>query len=243
MDDSSSLNSEIIKISNLSATYHDGAKVLDEINLEIKPAQRWALIGPNGAGKSSLLLCLMGFLPISGEIQLFGGKMTPATIGSLRRRMAIVFQNPDDQLFMPVLEDDVAFGPRNLGLSPEEVRVRVDGALEQVQMSSHRRKAPHHLSQGEKHRAALATALAMQADILMLDEPTSNLDAASTADVIDYLARYPGTLIVATHDLSLAKNLCTHCALLAGGTLVVAGSIDSILSNIDLLKKHRLITG
>ncbi|MCX6641275.1 MAG: ABC transporter ATP-binding protein [bacterium] len=241
MDAPPLLNDTAILVSNLSCDYPDGTTALRDVDLSIRRGASLALIGPNGAGKSSLLLCLVGLLPVRGDVYIAGEKLTPANAARLRRKTALVFQDPDDQLFMPALEEDVAFGPINLGLPDDEVQCRVERALTQVNLLDKRHKPPHHLSYGEKRRAALATALAMQADILLLDEPTSNLDAATAQELTAYLSEFPGTLIVATHELRLAKDLCQQCALLAEGKIVVSGATEDILRNEALLQQYRLL--
>ncbi len=243
MANSASLKREAsaLRAVNFSFAYPDNTSALRGIDLEVPAGEAVAIIGPNGAGKSTLLLCLAGLLQGSGEIYVHGDLLLPATARQLRRQIALVFQNPDDQLFMPVLEEDVAFGPLNLGLSESEVEARVQAALQQVQLLDKKQRPPHHLSYGEKRRAALATALAMQPKILLLDEPTSNLDPAARHELISYLANWTGTRVVSTHDLGLARSLCTRCALLSAGKLIAIGATEQVLSDFDLLRAHRLL--
>lgn len=200
-----------------------------------------AIIGPNGAGKSTLLLCIAGLLWGTGEIFIGGRKLTKNSARALRRSIALVFQDPDDQLFMPVLEEDVAFGPVNLGLDPDEVRRRVDRALRQVNLLDKMNRPPHHLSFGEKRRAALATALAMEAELLLLDEPTANLDPATRHELIQYLSALSNTKVIATHDLDLARQLSSRCVLLSAGRQAARDPTDEILDNLSLLQAHRLV--
>jgi cobalt/nickel transport system ATP-binding protein len=243
MADPQPVTEPIIRLINYSFQYADGTSALEDINLEVDPGETLAIIGPNGAGKSTLLLCLMGLLQGGGQIFIAGQELTPKSAQNLRRRMAMVFQDPDDQLFMPVLEEDVAFGPANLGLDQVEVNQRVEAALGMLHLLDKRRHAPHHLSFGEKRRAALATALAMQTDLLFLDEPTSNLDPATRHELTEYLGGLNAARIVATHDLVLVKNLCTRCILLSGGRQIAGGPTEEILSNIPLLRQHRMAAG
>jgi len=229
-----------IQVVDLSCHYHDGTEALRGISLEIHQSEAFALIGPNGAGKSTLLLCLAGLLEISGQVLIGGRAMTPRSAHELRKGLALVFQDPDDQLFMPTLEEDVAFGPINLGLNREEIAARVRKALEQVHLWDKRQKAPHHLSYGEKRRAALATGLAMQPRILLLDEPTSNLDPATRRELMDYLKSLNLTRIIATHDLDLAVAVSDRCAVLSAGSLIAVGPTKEVLADTQMLKNHRL---
>ncbi len=234
------MNSSVIKASGLTFRYSDGTPAIEDISMDVREGESLAVIGPNGAGKSTLLLALMGLLPCGGDISVFGQTLNQKSAKSIRRRMALVFQDPDDQLFMPVLEEDVAFGPINLGLDADEVSRRVEKALSQMNLADKRQRPPHHLSVGEKRRAALATALSMEADVLLLDEPTSNLDPASRYELTEYLASFSATLIITTHDLNLAGRLCTKCLLLSAGRQAAYGPSEQILDDIELLRQHRL---
>jgi cobalt/nickel transport system ATP-binding protein len=227
---------------DLSFGYPDGTPALAGVNLEVQAGESLALIGPNGAGKSTLLLCLAGLLPYSGAIYVQGELLTESNARAMRRRIGLIFQDPDDQLFMPVLEEDVAFGPQNLGLDSTEVERRVRAALKHVNLLDKRNRPPHHLSYGEKRRAAIATTLAMEPEILLLDEPTSNLDPATRGELIRYLRTLPATKIVSTHDLDLAAALCSRCAVISGGKLVAEGRSEEILKDEGLLKENRLMT-
>lgn len=224
----------------LSFTYLDGVQALRGINLQAEEGEALAILGPNGAGKSTLLLCMAGLLHGEGQVLVKGQLLTRKNERDIRRKVSFVFQDPDDQLFMPNLEEDVAFGPRNMDLAEEEVRTRVEEALIRVNLWEQRYRPPHHLSFGEKRRAALATALAMKPEILLLDEPTGNLDPASRWELIEYLAAYPATRIVATHDLELAKSLCSKCVVISGGRQIVFASTGTVLSDKNMLRQHRL---
>ena len=240
MDDSQSLIQPALKVVDLNFTYSDGTAALQGINLKANPGESLAIIGPNGAGKSTLLLCLAGLLRAQGEIYFFGRRLTPNTARHLRKKIALVFQDPDDQLFMPTLEEDVAFGPLNLDLPTDEIERRVAQALTQMNLVDKKKKPPHHLSFGEKRRAALATALVMQAEIFLLDEPTSNLDPATRWELVNYLKALPVTRVVATHDLELCGSLCARCVLLSDGRQITAGPSEDIIKDKNLLRRYRL---
>jgi len=236
-------NSAALRIVKLTFIYPDDTSALEGINLVVQAGESLALIGPNGAGKSTLLLCLAGLLPYEGEIYIQGELLGKSNARIMRRRIGVVFQDPDDQLFMPVLEEDVAFGPINLGLDKPEVERRVQAALGHVNLLDKRSRPPHHLSYGEKRRAAIATALALEPEILLLDEPTSNLDPATRGELIRYLQTLPATKIVATHDLDLAAALCSRCAVISAGRLVREGDTGEVLDDQELLKVNRLLGG
>ncbi len=240
MADSQPVEIPILRVTNLNFSYSGNIIALEGINLDVDSGQSLAVIGPNGAGKSTLLLCLMGLLRGGGEIFVKGQMLTRRNAREMRRNMALVFQDPDDQLFMPVLEEDVAFGPENLGLSAIEIDRRVEESLARMNLTDKKQRPPHHLSFGEKRRAALATALAMEAELLLLDEPTSNLDPATRYELIEYLTSLSTTLIIATHDLDLARSLCPQCILLSEGRQVTSGPTEEILSDLKLLKRYRL---
>lgn len=240
MADSPDIGRIAIQAIDLSCRYHDGTEALRGIGLEIRQGETFALIGPNGAGKSTLLMCLAGLLEITGSVFINGRALTPQNARELRKGIGLVFQDPDDQLFMPTLEEDVAFGPSNLDLNEEEISRRVRSALDQVHLWDKRQRPPHHLSYGEKRRAALATVLAMQPQILLLDEPTSNLDPATRRELMEYLKSLDVTRVIATHDLDLAAALSDRCAVLYSGSLIATGPTKGIIANMQMLKKYRL---
>ncbi len=231
---------EIIKVDGLSFRYPDGQPALTDIRLTIYHGESVALIGPNGAGKSTLLLHLNGILHSDGAVKVFGRPVDDKNLRWVRSRVGLVFQNPDDQLFSPTVFDDVAFGPINMGYSEAEVRRCVARALDSVGMTGYERRSPHHLSVGEKKRIAIATVLSMTPQILVIDEPTSNLDPGSKWSLIELLRGLSVTKIIATHDLELVQALCPRVVVLDDGCVVTDGATDRILADKPLLVTHRL---
>jgi len=231
---------EIIRLNNLSFYYPDGQQALTDINLTIYHGESVALIGPNGAGKSTLLLHLNGILRSNGVVRVLGRPVDDKNLRWIRSKVGLVFQNPDDQLFSPTVFDDVAFGPINMGCAEAEVRQCVTSALSWVGMTSYEQRSPHHLSVGEKKRIAIATVLSMNPEILVIDEPTSNLDPGSKWSLIELLRGLSITKIIAAHDLELVKALCQRVIVLDGGHIVADDATDHILANKSLLVAHRL---
>lgn len=230
-----------VQLKGLGYAYPDGTRALDGIDLAVRPGERVALIGPNGAGKTTLMLHLNGLAhPTSGSVEIDGMPVSKANLDEVRQRVGFLFQDPDDQLFMPTVYDDVAFGPRNLGLNGDEIERRVRGALRHVGMAGSEDRMPHHLSFGERRRVALATVLAMSPQMLALDEPSSNLDPRGRRALINLLAGLDATLLVATHDLELALELCERSVLLDGGRLIADGSTREIVSDDRLTTEHGL---
>ena len=230
-----------LRIDGLRYTYPDGSVALNGIDLQVPPGQRVALLGPNGAGKTTLALHLNGLLRATeGRVSVAGTELTDASLREVRRRVGLVFQDPDDQLFMPQVREDVAFGPANLGVSGPELEARVDGALAAVGCSELGERAPHHLSGGERRRVAIATVLAMEPDVLVLDEPTSNLDPASRRELVAVLRTVDVAQLVITHDLPFALELCPRAVIVDGGRVVADGPTRELLADTGRLAAHRL---
>ncbi len=231
---------EIIRLDNLSFSYPDGQQALTGINLTIYQGETVALLGPNGAGKSTLLLHLNGILHSDGVVKILGRPVDDKNLRWVRSKVGLVFQNPDDQLFSPTVFEDVAFGPINMGYSEAEVGESVTRALEWVDMTGYEQRSPHHLSFGEKKRIAVATVLSMMPEILVIDEPTSNLDPRSKGTLIGLLKRLPMTKIIASHDLELVQALCQRAIVFDRGRVVADGTTSHILADIPLLRAHGL---
>jgi len=231
---------KIVRVENLSFSYPDGQQALAGITLTIYEGESVALIGPNGAGKSTLLLHLNGILRSNGTVKILGRQVNDKNLRWVRSKVGLIFQSPDDQLFSPTVFDDVAFGPINMGYSEAEVRQSVAKALDWVGMTGYEQRSPHHLSIGEKKRIAIATVLSMSPEILVIDEPTSNLDPRSKWSLIGLLKRLPMTKIVAAHDLELVRALCPRTVVLDHGQVIVDGATNDIMSNTALLAAHGL---
>jgi len=230
-----------VHVHGLAYSYPDGSHALRGVDLDITAGERVAVLGPNGAGKTTLILHLNGILlPQAGEVAIGGMPVTKANFKEIRRRVGVVFQDPDDQLFMPTVRDDVAFGPANLGLPGDAVEARVHAALDAVGMDGAGGRPPHHLSFGQRRRVALATVLAMDPQILVLDEPTSNLDPAARRDLADILVTLPVTAVIVTHDLPYALELCPRSVILNDGAIVADGPTADLLGDAELMAANRL---
>ncbi len=231
----------LLEVEDLAYTYPDGTRALMGVSFSVAEGERVALLGPNGAGKTTLLLALIGIVEAqSGEVRVGGVTLEPETYPEVRRRIGVVFQDPDDQLFMPTVWRDVAFGPANLGLPAEEVESRTKEALAAVGLEEQADRAPHHLSGGEARRAAIATVLSMRPDVLVLDEPTSNLDPVGQRELAELLETLDTTQLIVTHDLPLALRLCPRSIVLNGGRVAADGPTAELLSDAALMAANRL---
>ncbi len=235
------MSDAVIEVRGLTSGYPTGGSVLHGIDLTVARGERVALLGPNGAGKTTLVLHLNGILtPGSGSVTIAGLLVAEPHLREVRRRVGLVFQDPDDQLFMPTVRDDVAFGPANLGLRGAELDARVVGALAAVGLPGVEDRPPHHLSFGQRRRAAIATVLAMEPEVLVLDEPTSNLDPVGRRELRELLEELGLTTLIVTHDLPWADALCSRSVLLDDGRVVADGPTSDVLVDVDLLTHHGL---
>ncbi|MFI6180908.1 energy-coupling factor ABC transporter ATP-binding protein [Nonomuraea sp. NPDC051191] len=230
-----------LEVSDLAYAYPDGTQALFGVNLAIGRGERVALLGPNGAGKTTLVMHLNGILTAGhGNVAVGGVPVRKDTLKEIRQRVGLVFQDPDDQLFMPTVKDDVAFGPANAGLKGAELDRVVRDALDRVGMLEAADRPPHHLSFGQRRRVAVATVLAMRPEILVLDEPSSNLDPAARRELAEILRSLDVTVLMVTHDLPYALELCERSLILSGGVIAADGPTRELLADPGLLAEHRL---
>jgi cobalt/nickel transport system ATP-binding protein len=238
------MRSQSLKVWNLAYAYPDGHQALFGVNLEIAKGERVALLGPNGAGKTTLVLHLNGIIKTQQGSVSIGDVVVDAanqeSLRHVREKVGIVFQDPDDQLFMPTVSQDVAFGPYNSGLRGEALEQVVEEALAKVGMLDFKDRPPHHLSFGQRRRVAVATVLAMNPEILVLDEPSSNLDPASRRELAEILRSLDVTVLLVTHDLPYALELCERSVILSGGVIVADDATQTLFENPNLLAQHRL---
>jgi cobalt/nickel transport system ATP-binding protein len=229
-----------IEARDLRFSYPNGVSGLCGVDLSVRHGERVAVIGPNGAGKTTLMLHLNGLLAGDGELSVAGIDVRRGDARALRARVGLVFQDPDDQLFMPTVREDVAFGPLNLGATPPVATARVEAALREVRMEHVADRAPHQLSLGQRRRVAIATVLAMEPSLLVLDEPSASLDPRARRELLEMLGRLSQTLLVVTHDLPFAAELCDRAVVLSGGRVVADGPCLDILRDDALLAAHDL---
>ena len=235
------MSAPAVRVRGLHYSYPDGHMALDGIDLDVEPGERVALLGPNGAGKTTLMLHLNGGLTASaGAVEIGGTVLARNTLRDIRRRVGLVFQDPDDQLFMPTLAQDVAFGPANFGIEGDALQQRVRRALETVSMSQLADRSPAHMSGGQRRRAALATVLACEPEVLVLDEPSANLDPVARRELAETLTGLDATMLIVTHDLPYAAQLCDRAIIMDHGVIVADGAVAEVLSDAELLAAHRL---
>jgi len=235
------MTTPVLDVRGLAFAYPDGHQALYGVNLHVHRGERVALLGPNGAGKTTLVLHLNGILTAgAGSVAVSGLPVAKDSLQEVRRRVGVVFQDPDDQLFMPSVRADVEFGPANLGLRGAELERRVVDALERVGMVDFIDRPPHHLSFGQRRRVAVATVLAMEPEVLVLDEPSSNLDPASRRELADIIRSLDVTVLMVTHDLPYAYELCPRSVVLSDGVVVADGPTRDVLTDDSLMAAHRL---
>jgi cobalt/nickel transport system ATP-binding protein len=235
------MSAPVLDVRGLAYAYPDGHQALYGVNLHVHRGERVALLGPNGAGKTTLVLHLNGILTAgAGSVAVSGLPVAKRNLAEVRRRVGVVFQDPDDQLFMGTVHDDVAFGPANLGVRGVALERRVREALDKVGMAEFVDRPPHHLSFGQRRRVAVATVLAMEPEILVLDEPSSNLDPASRRELAEILAGLDVTVLMVTHDLPYALQLCSRSVILSDGVIVADGTTYDVLTDDALMSAHRL---
>ena len=235
------MSHHLVEVDSLSYSYPDGTKALEDVSFRVVHGESVAVVGANGAGKSTLLMHLNGTLPpAKGRVVIGDLPVTPKTVRDLRRTVGMVFSNPDDQLFMPTVRDDVAFGPLNLGLPLEDVAARVEDALGQVGALHVADRPPYRLSSGEKRLASIATVLAMRPDVLVMDEPSSHLDPRARRTLIDLLLTFDHSKIIATHDIDLVLDLCPRTVVMCRGAVSADGPTEEIFRDEELLRSCRL---
>lgn len=232
----------MLEIKKLNYSYPDGQEALKDINIKIGNNETVAIVGANGAGKSTLIKTIVGiFLTTEGDIIVDGEKVTKKTLSSIRKKVGVVFQNPDDQLFMNKVYDDIAFGPRNYNFTEAEVKEKVENVMKELDIEKLSERSPNNLSGGEKRKVAIATVLSMAPSIILFDEPTSFLDAKGKRMLIETLKNINTTKIIATHDLEMVKDICERVIVLKEGKIMADGNPKEIFSNIDFMEKCELI--
>ncbi|MDA9645892.1 energy-coupling factor ABC transporter ATP-binding protein [Candidatus Actinomarina] len=233
--------SKYLEVSNLTYEYPDGFKALNEISFGLGRGDSLGILGPNGAGKTTLILHLNGILgELDGSIRLNNLEFTENNLAEIRKTVGVVFQDPDDQLFMPTVLEDVMFGPKNFGFSEVIARENAEEALNMVGMNDYQEKAPHHMSFGQKRKVAIASVLASKPQLLVLDEPSSNLDPSSRRELIDILLSLDISIVLVTHDLPMALEICPRSIVVNNGKITEDGKTKELLTNNKIMKENRL---
>lgn len=230
----------MIEFKNVSFEYENGHKVLNSVSFSVADGESVGLIGANGAGKSTLMKILLGLLPYEGEVTVDGLRVEKKNLPELRRKLGFVLQDSDNQMFMPTVYEDMMFAPRNYGLSRAEAEERVDGVLARLGLTELKHRYNHKISGGEKRMAAIATVLAMEPEVMIMDEPSTALDPLNRRTVINTVNGLGMTKLIASHDLDMILDTCTRVILLHGGELAADGSADVILRDRELLEAHRM---
>lgn len=236
------MKKKVIEVKHLSYIYPDGTQALRDVSFSVEEGEALAIVGPNGAGKSTVLLHLNGILKAEGKVKIFGQNLTKKNIREVRAKVGLIFQDPHDQLFMPTVADDVAFGLFNQGLNKEEAEKRVFSILQALGLKSCAQKSAFDLSLGEMKKVSLAAILVLEPEILVLDEPTMNLDPGTRRAFIQLLKKIPKTKIIASHDLDLVYELCSRVIVLDKGQIIAEGKALDILKKGQLLEAHNLAT-
>ncbi len=232
-----------VKIEDLNFSYSPDKEVLKTVRLEVQPGEKMGLIGPMGAGKSTLLLHLNGLLSGSGKVFIGNTEVTKTTLPEIRRMVGLVFQNPDDQLFNPTVEEEIAFGPLNFGMSPDEVAAKLDYAIEAMRLRGMEKSSTHHLSMGERKRVALATVLALDPEVIAFDEPFANLDPPMMTQLLDIINGLSATFIIVSQSLLPLISFCDRVAIINHGTIVAVGPVKEILRDEKLMRNNGLDLG
>ena len=233
--------SKYLEVSNLTYEYPDGFKALNEISFGLGRGDSLGILGPNGAGKTTLILHLNGILgELDGSIRLNNLEFTENNLAEIRKTVGVVFQDPDDQLFMPTVLEDVMFGPKNFGFSEVIAKENAEEALNMVGMNDYQEKAPHHMSFGQKRKVAIASVLASKPQLLVLDEPSSNLDPSSRRELIDILLSLDISIVLVTHDLPMALEICPRSIVVNNGKITEDGKTKELLTNNKIMQENRL---
>jgi len=230
----------MIDVMNISYTYPDGIEVFNNISFWVDEGESLGIVGPNGSGKTTLLLALSGLIKNSGEIFIGGDQMTEKNVNEIRKKISFVFQNPDDQLFMPHVKEDISFGLKKLGHTDEKIKSIIKNSLKSVGLEGFELRSSHHLSLGQKKRVCLASAFARSPEILFLDEPSNELDPGGKRELAVLIKKFGGVKLIVSHDLNMIADICDSAMILNNKSIVAKGKIKDILSNGKLMKENSL---